>query len=66
MESNIYHEMVRRKRWNLLHRGYPDQPDFFYKKDINGISPYESMLEKASFDVIETLNVTYGITELQI
>lgn len=60
MQTNIFHELVRRKRWNLLHRGFQKKADFMFQKDVSGSSPYETMLEKASFEIIMNFNVSFG------
>lgn len=50
LKQNIFHEIVRRKRWNLFNRTYKDYEDLVYEQDNDGISPMMNFLENAPLD----------------
>lgn len=53
MKGNIFHEAIRRKRWNVAHRGFEKAPEWFFEKDVSEHTPLMKLLESAAFDVIE-------------
>ena len=56
---NIFHENVRRKRWNNLYKGFSAAPDYFYQKDSTDRSTFSALIEEAPFDVIMSFLVDF-------
>lgn len=61
LEQNIMHEMVRRKRWNYVHKGINCKggSDMFMKPDCAGQTPMMYSLEKAPFDVAMSITMMF-------
>jgi len=60
MNSNIFHEGVRRQRWNMVHKGFKAEPNWFYEKDSAGNSPLMGIFEKAPLETVFTFMIDYG------
>lgn len=53
MDYNIMHEIIRRKKFNLMHRTFKEGgAEWYFKKDCTGNNAFMYFLEKAGFDVI--------------
>ncbi|CAK87020.1 unnamed protein product (macronuclear) [Paramecium tetraurelia] len=63
--QNIIHEIVRRQKWEKSHLIFDRYPEWFFVADFQGITPFSSMLEKAPYDVLQSLFNTYP-TQLNI
>ncbi|CAD8073915.1 unnamed protein product [Paramecium sonneborni] len=64
LQQNIFHEIVRRKRWNLFARSWKQFEQFVYQKDNQGISPMMMFLENAPLDQILNLDSLQNQTSL--
>ncbi|CAD8160742.1 unnamed protein product [Paramecium pentaurelia] len=62
LQQNIFHEIVRRKRWNLFTRSWKSFEQFVYQLDHQGISPMMMFLENAPLDQILNLDTLQNQT----
>jgi hypothetical protein len=50
---NIYHEIVRRKKWTMVTKGIPAEAAvYFFQPDCTGQTPFRNIIKNAPFDVI--------------
>ncbi|CAK71913.1 unnamed protein product (macronuclear) [Paramecium tetraurelia] len=64
LQQNIFHEIVRRKRWNLFARSWKQFEQFVYQQDHQGISPMMMYLENAPLDQILNIDSLQNQTSL--
>ncbi|CAD8167982.1 unnamed protein product [Paramecium octaurelia] len=57
--QNIIHEIVRRQKWEKSHMIFEKYPEWFFVADFSGTTPFSSMLEKAPYDVLQSLFNAY-------
>jgi hypothetical protein len=57
--GNIFHEGVRRQRWNMVHKGFKQEPNWFFEKDVSGCSPLMNLIEKAPLETVFTFIMEY-------
>ncbi|KAM3126764.1 hypothetical protein pb186bvf_021134 [Paramecium bursaria] len=60
---NIFHESVRRKRWNNLSRGFIAAPDYYYQQDSSERTPLSALLEQGPFDIIRQFLQDFSINQ---